>query len=340
VRGLSSHFVWLNRRKESLTLDLKRPEARVVLSRLLERADVFVQNLAPGAVERLDIGAQSLRRSHPRLITCSVTGYGTSGPYASKKAYDLMVQSEAGVLSITGTEETPSKAGLSIADIAGGMYAYSGILAALLQRERTGEGTALEVSLFEALAEWMGYPLYYAMGGSPPPRTGASHATIAPYGPYPTQDDAVVFGVHSSREWAAFCSTVLERPQLGEDPRFRSNNLRVQNRSAMDAAIDEVFRHLTAVEVIDRLNRAEIANSRINSVTDFLEHPQLAARSSWRQVESPVGPIPALIPPVRMDDVDPLMGAIPSLGQHSEAILTELGFDPQTIARWKNEAVI
>ena len=339
VRGLSSHFVWLNRRKESLTLDLKRPEARIVLSRLLERADVFVQNLAPGAAERLDIGAASLRGKHPRLITCSVSGYGASGPYASKKAYDLMVQSEAGLLSITGTEATPSKAGLSIADIAGGMYAYSGILAALLQRERTGEGTALEVSLFEALAEWMGYPLYYAMGGTPPARTGASHATIAPYGPYETQDDAVMFGIHNSREWAAFCSIVLERPQLSEDPRFRSNKLRVENRSAMDSAIHEVFRTLASIEVIERLDRAEIAHARINSVADFLEHPQLAARDSWRQVGSPAGPIPALIPPVRMQDLDPLMGAIPSLGQHSEAILRELGFDPQTIARWRNDGV-
>src|SRR5262249_8592428 len=228
VRGLSSHFVWLNRGKESLTLDVKRPEAQLVFSRLLERADVFIQNLAPGAADRLNLGAETLRRRYPRLITCSLTGYGSSGPYASKKAYDLLVQSEVGLLSITGTEATPSKVGLSIADIAGGMYAYSGILAALIQRERTGEGSALEVSLFEALGEWMGYPMYYTSGGSPPARTGASHATIAPYGPYDTKDENIIFGIHNSREWNAFCSIVLERPELCDDPRFQSNKMRVE----------------------------------------------------------------------------------------------------------------
>jgi crotonobetainyl-CoA:carnitine CoA-transferase CaiB-like acyl-CoA transferase len=340
VRGLSSHFVWLNRGKESLSLDLKRPEAPLVLSRLLERADVFVQNLAPGAAERLDLGAETLRRKYPRLITCSLTGYGSSGPYASKKAYDLLVQSEAGLLSITGTEGTPSKAGLSIADIAGGMYAYSGILAALLQRERTGDGTALEVSLFDALGEWMGYAMYYTMGGSPPARTGASHATIAPYGPYETKDERVIFGVHNQREWSAFCSIVLERPELGQDPRFQSNKLRVEHRAAMDSAILDVFRNIAAAEVIERLDRAEIANARINSISQFIQHPQFAARNSWRQVDSPAGPVPALIPPVRMAGVDPAMGAIPELGQHSESILAEFGFDAGTIRQWKNEHVL
>jgi len=339
VRGLSSHFVWLNRAKESLTLDLKRPAAQFVLARLLERADVFVQNLAPGAADRLDLGNERLRRKYPRLITCSLTGYGSSGPYASKKTYDLLVQSEVGLLSITGTEETPSKAGLSIADVAGGMYAYSGILAALIQRRRTGEGTALEVSLFDALGEWMGYPMYYTMGGSPPPRTGASHATIAPYGPYETKDERVIFGIHNSREWSAFCSIVLERPELGEDPRFQTNKLRVEHRRVMDSAILDVFRRLTAAEVIQRLDRAGIANARINSVSQFIHHPQLAARNLWRQVDSPVGRVAALIPPVRMDGVDPVMGAIPELGQHTESILTELGFDAETIARWKDEHV-
>jgi itaconate CoA-transferase len=339
VHGMASHFVWLNRGKESLTLDIKRPEAQSVLSRLLERADVFVQNLAPGAAERLDLGAETLRRKYPRLITCSLTGYGSSGPYASKKAYDLLVQSETGLLSITGTEDTPSKVGLSIADIAGGMYAYSGVLAALLQRGRTGEGTALEISLFDALAEWMGYPMYYTMGGSPPPRTGASHATIAPYGPYRTKDGSVVFGIHNNREWIAFCSTVLERQELGEDPRFQTNKLRVEHRAVMDSAIEGVFGDLNASEVIARLDRAEIANARINSVSEFIEHPQLADRGAWHQVDSPVGPIPALIPPVRMSGVAPVMGAIPKLAQHSEAILAELGFDEQTIAGWKKENI-
>jgi len=340
VRGLSSHFVWLNRGKESLTLDLKRSEAQLVLSRLLERADVFVQNLAPGAAERLDLGAETLRRTYPRLITCSLSGYGSSGPYASKKAYDLLVQSEVGLLSITGTEDTPSKVGLSIADIAGGMYAYSGILAALVQRERTGQGTALEVSLFDALGEWMGYPMYYTMGGSPPLRTGASHATIAPYGPYETKDEKVILGIHSSREWSAFCSIVLERPELGEDSRLQTNKLRVEHRKLMDSAVLDVFRKLTAAEVIQRLDRAGIANSRINSVPQFIQHPQLAARNSWRQVDSPAGCVPALIPPVRMDGVDPVMGAIPELGQHSESILTEFGFDAAAIAQWKKDHVL
>lgn len=339
VRGLSSHFVWLNRGKESLTLDLKRPEAQSVLSRLLERADVFVQNLGPGAAERLDLGAETVRRKHPRLITCSLTGYGSSGPYASKKAYDLLVQSEVGLLSITGTEDVPSKVGLSIADIAGGMYAYSGILAALLQREHTGEGAALEVSLFEAVGEWMGYPMYYTMGGTPPPRTGASHATIAPYGPYKTKDESVIFGIHNSREWAAFCSIVLEHSELAEDSRFQTNQLRVEHRSAMDAAILDVFRNLTASEVIARLDRAAIANARINSVSQFIRHPQLAARHSWHQVDSPAGPIPALVPPVRMAGLEPVMGAIPEVGQHSESILAELGFESDTIKQWKNEHV-
>jgi len=339
VRGLSSHFVWLNRAKESLTLDLKRPEAQLVLARLLERADIFVQNLAPGAADRLDLGTETLRRKYPRLITCSLTGYGSSGPYASKKTYDLLVQGEVGLLSITGTEDTPSKVGLSIADVAGGMYAYSGILAALVQRGRTGEGTALEVSLFDALGEWMGYPMYYTMGGSPPPRTGASHATIAPYGPYETKDESVIFGIHNIREWSAFCSIVLERPELSEDPRFQTNKLRVEHRRVMDSVILDVFHRLTAAEVIQRLDRAGIANARINSVSQFIHHPQLAARNLWREVDSPVGRVAALIPPVRMDGVDPIMGAIPELGQHTESILTELGFDAETIARWKDEHV-
>ena len=339
VRGLSSHFVWLNRAKESLTLDLKRPEAQLVLARLLERADIFVQNLAPGAADRLDLGTETLRRKYPRLITCSLTGYGSSGPYASKKTYDLLVQGEVGLLSITGTEDTPSKVGLSIADVAGGMYAYSGILAALVQRGRTGEGTALELSLFDALGEWMGYPMYYTMGGSPPLRTGASHATIAPYGPYETKDESVIFGIHNIREWSAFCSIVLERPELSEDPRFQTNKLRVEHRRVMDSVILDVFRRLTAAEVIQRLDRAGIANARINSVSQFIHHPQLAARNLWREVDSPVGRVAALIPPVRMDGVDPIMGAIPELGQHTESILTELGFDAETIALWKDDHV-
>src|SRR5215470_782930 len=245
VRGLASHFVWLNRSKESLTLDLKKPEARDILDRVLAKADVFVQNLAPGAIDRLGLSVSTLRSKYPRLIVSSLSGYGSTGPYASKKAYDLLAQAETGLVSITGTAETPSKVGLSIADIAGGMYMFAGVLTALIQRQQTGEGTSLEVSLFEALGEWMGYAMYYTMGGTPPPRTGASHATIAPYGPYETRDERVIFGVHNSREWTAFCSIVLQRPELGEDPRFQTNELRVEHRSAMDSAIRDVFDNLT-----------------------------------------------------------------------------------------------
>jgi itaconate CoA-transferase len=340
VRGLASHFVWLNRSKESLTLDLKRPEARDVLARLIARADVFVQNLAPGAVDRLGLGAEALRAAHPRLIVCGLTGYGSTGPYAGKKAYDLLVQSEAGLLSITGTPDTPSKVGLSIADIAGGMYAYSGILTALLQRHQTGQGTVLDISLLEALGEWMGYAMYYTMGGTPPGRTGASHATIAPYGPYATSDGQVIFGIQNNREWEAFAAGVLLRPDLAADGRFQSNQLRVQHREAMDAEIHRTLGTLSTAEAVSRLDAAQIANARLNSMEQFIDHPQLAARQAWRQVGSPSGPIPALLPPVRLSGIEPVMDPIPALGQHSAAILAELGFDPVTIARWQQERVI
>ena len=340
VQGLASHFVWLNRSKESLTLDLKRPEAQAVLARLLERADVFVQNLAPGAADRLGLGTGELRAKYPRLIVAALSGYGSTGPYATKKAYDLLVQGEVGLVSITGTPETPSKVGLSIADIAGGMYTYSGILTALFQRQRTGHGTALEVSLFEALGEWMGYAMYYTFGGTPPARTGASHATIAPYGPYRTRDGQVVFGLQNNREWSAFCTTVLRQPALAADARFGSNHQRVQHRAVMNTEIDRVLGELTTGEVVARFDAAGIASARINTVEQFIDHPQLAGRDAWRQVDSPVGPVRALVPPVRMEDVEPVMGAIPALGQHRESILAELGFDAPTIERWKQEGVI
>ncbi len=276
----------------------------------------------------------------PRLIVCGLTGYGSTGPYAGKKAYDLLVQSEAGLLSITGTPETPSKVGLSIADIAGGMYAYSGILTALLQRHQTGQGTVLDVSLLEALGEWMGYAMYYTMGGTPPARTGASHATIAPYGPYSTSDGQVIFGIQNNREWEAFAAGVLLRPDLAADGRFQSNQLRVQHREAMDAEIHRTLGTLSTAEAVSRLDAAQIANARLNSMEQFIDHPQLAGRQSWRQVDSPSGPIPALVPPVRLAGVEPVMDPIPALGQHSAAILAELGFDADTIARWQRERVI
>jgi crotonobetainyl-CoA:carnitine CoA-transferase CaiB-like acyl-CoA transferase len=342
VKGLSSYFVWLNRSKESLALDLKRREAQDVLARLLERADVFVQNLAPGADDRLGTAAAVLRARYPRLVICTISGYGSSGPYAQKKAYDLLVQSEVGLISITGTEDTPSKVGISIADIAAGMYAYTGVLTALFARASSGHGTAIEVSLFDALAEWMGFATYYtAYGGSPPARSGPNHASIAPYGPFPSRDgDQIYLGIQNAREWARFCGDVLRRLDLADDDRFRSNSLRVEHRRALHDAIGDVFRSLSTTEIIERLESARIAFARMNSVAEFVDHPQLSARGCWREIDSPVGLLRALVPPVRMEDVEPAMGAVPSLGQHSDAILEELGFDAATIARWRKEGTI
>jgi itaconate CoA-transferase len=341
VKGMASHFVWLNRSKESLTLDLKRPEAAVVLQRLLDGADVFLQNLAPGAIDRLGLGADVLQQRYPRLVICNLSGYGPSGPYAEKKAYDLIIQSEVGMLSVTGTDSTPSKVGVSIADISAGMYAYSGILTALLARKDTGEGTVVDVALIDALGEWMGYAAYYTeYGGTQPPRTGASHATIAPYGPYRTCDGSIIVAVHSSREWAEFCGLVLQQPALAQDPRFQTNVLRVQHREALTEAIESVLGHLPAAEVLRRLEEANIANARVNSIQEYLQHPQLAARECWRDVDSPAGPIRALVPPARIQNVEPVMGAVPALGQHSRAILEELDFDQHTIDQFADAGVI
>jgi itaconate CoA-transferase len=342
VRGLASHFVWTNRSKESLTLDLKRPEALDVLRRLVSRADVFLHNLAPGAMGRLGFGAAMLREEHPRLVVCEISGYGTSGPYRDKKAYDLLVQSEAGLVSITGTPETPSKVGISIADIAAGMYAFSSILAALVRRAKTGTGALLDISMLDALSEWMGYPAYYAgYGGTPLPRTGARHAAIAPYGPYVAGDGHVVYlGLQNEREWARFCADVLDRPALVSDPRFSSNALRVEHHDELEKIIVGAFADKTAQRVVDKLEAAQIANARMNTVDEFLEHPQLAARGKWQQVDSPVGPLRALVPPYGFDDVEPKMGRIPALGEHTGKILGELGFDADTIARWRGEGIV
>ena len=341
VKGMASHFVWLNRSKESLTLDLKRPEAMRVIERLLENADVFLQNLAPGAIDRLGLGADALRRRYPRLIICNLSGYGTSGPYADKKAYDLIIQSEVGMLAVTGTQDTPSKVGVSIADISAGMYAYSGILTALLARKDSGEGTVVDVALIDTLGEWMSYAAYYTQyGGTQPPRSGASHATIAPYGSYRTCDGAIIIAVHNKVEWTEFCSRVLQQPALAEDPRFQTNVLRVRHREALTEAIEAALMHLPSAEVLRRLETASIANARVNSIGEYLQHPQLAARDCWREIESPSGPIRALVPPVRLQDVEPAMGAVPALGQHSRAILEQLQFDRDTIARWARDGVI
>jgi crotonobetainyl-CoA:carnitine CoA-transferase CaiB-like acyl-CoA transferase len=342
VRGLSSYFVWLNRSKESLTLDLKRPEAADVLSRLLERADVFIENLAPGAADRLGLAPATLHARYPRLVACRVTGYGSTGPYADKKAYDLLVQSEVGLVSLTGTKEHPAKVGISVADIAAGMYAYSGILAALLGRASSGRGTTLEVSLFDALSEWMSAPEYYAAyGGRAPSRTGAHHASIAPYGPYDTGSGGAVFlGIQNAREWARFCGDVLEQPALEADERFRTNTDRVKHRDDLDEAIAAVFGRLTAAEVTSRLDAAGIATAHLNTIADLGVHPQHTERRRWREVDSPAGPLRALVPPVHQAGVEPVMGAVPSLGQHTDAILEELEFSGETIAHWRRERTI
>ena len=342
VKGLSSHFVWLNRSKESLTLDLKQPAAVDILHRLLGRADVFIQNLAPGAAERLGAGAAALRARHERLIVCNISGYGQTGPYASKKAYDLLVQSEVGLVSITGTEETPSRVGISVADIAAGMYAYSAVLTALLVRKDRGTGTILDVSLFDALAEWMGFPMYHmAYSGLPLPRSGPNHASIAPYGPFTAAGGGRVFlAVQNAREWTRFCGEVLQRPEMADDHQYRTIELRVRHRAALHAAIDRVCEGLSLDEIIRRLEAADIAYSSMNSVAEFIKHPQLDARGRWTEIDSEAGPLRALKPPVDMQGVEPVMGAVPSLGEHTQAILDELGVDRETIATWKQEGVI
>jgi crotonobetainyl-CoA:carnitine CoA-transferase CaiB-like acyl-CoA transferase len=342
AKGLSSHFVWLNRTKESITLDLKKQGTRGVMERLLARADVFVQNLAPGAAGRLGFGAAVLRDKHPRLIVCDVSGYGSSGPYKNKKAYDLLVQCEAGLVSITGTPNTPSKVGIAVADIAAGMYAYSGILAALLRRERTGEGAALEVSLFEALAEWMGFPAYYAMyGGSEPPRSGARHASIAPYGPFECGDgEAVFFGIQNEREWRRFCEAVLGRPEVASDELFENNSRRVENRETLEEKISAVFGGISSEEAIQRLENAGIANARMRTVRGLLEHPQLAARDRWREVGSQSGPLQVLLPPGTPTDAEPVMAPIPAVGEHTDTILRELGYEEETVAALRREGAI
>jgi crotonobetainyl-CoA:carnitine CoA-transferase CaiB-like acyl-CoA transferase len=342
VKGLSSHFVWLNRSKESLTLDLKQPEARDILERLLADADVFIHNLAPGAAGRLGFGAERLREEYPQLIVCGISGYGFTGPYRDKKAYDLLVQCETGLVSITGTPESPSKVGISAADIAAGMYAYSGILAALFRRERTLEGMEIEVSMLEALGEWMGFPAYFALyGGEEPERSGARHAAIAPYGPFECGDGEVVFlGIQNEREWERFCEAVLEHPAMAKDERFATNSGRVANREALDKEIEGVFKRLSAEEVIERLEEAQIANARMRTVHGFLDHPQLEARDRWREVGSPAGPLRALLPPATMSGVEPTMAAVPEVGEHTDRILAELGYDEEGIAALHREKVV
>ncbi|MDE2367667.1 MAG: CoA transferase [Burkholderiales bacterium] len=346
VRGLASHFVWTNRSKESLTLDLKHERAGEVLQRLLAQADVLVQNLAPGAAARLGLSFEALQPQHPKLIVCDISGYGDDperpGPYRDKKAYDLLIQSEAGFLAVTGTPESPAKAGCSIADIAAGTNAYGSILAALLQRGRTGLGCRIDVSMLEAMVEWMSFPLYYACDGAPqPPRAGAAHATIFPYGPFPAGDGStVMLGLQNEREWQVFCERVLQRPGLAADERFSSNARRVAAREALTAIIVEAFAALDAAQIEQRLDAAQIASARVRQMADVWSHPQLAARERWTEVGSPAGPIPALKPPGLPAEFDPRMDAVPALGQHTDALLAELGYGGDAIAALRADGAI
>jgi itaconate CoA-transferase len=328
VAGQASYFVWLNRGKESIELDVKTEHGQRVLAALLARADVFVQNLAPGAADRLGLSTAALRARHPRLICCSVSGYGPVGPYASKKAYDLLVQCEAGLLSVTGTPAEPSKAGISVADIAAGMYAYAGVLTALYERERTGAGSAVEVAMLDALAEWMSQPyLYTVYGGQPPRRTGARHASISPYGPYQAADGQVFVGLQNDREWAVLCTDVLHQPELAADPRFATNTDRVAHDDQLTAIIEAELASMSADEVESMLDAAGIATARLRTPADLAAHPQLAARDRWRDVDTPAGPVRALLPPVTVPGREPAMGRVPSLGEHTAAVLAELGLE-------------
>ena len=346
VKGLASHFVWTNRSKESLTLDVKQAQAQDVLAQLLERADVLVQNLAPGTTARLGLSFEALHAKHPRLIVCDISGYGDDpanpGPHRDKKAYDLLIQSESGFLSITGTPDDPAKAGCSIADIAAGMYAYSNILAALIQRGKTGLGSHIDVSMLESMVEWMNYPLYYAFdGAAPPPRAGAAHATIFPYGPFAAGDGkSVMLGLQNEREWLAFCRAVLQRPELATDERFASNSRRVAHRSELRTVIAEVFGALSAEQVIARLDEAQIANAHMNDMHDVWAHPQLQARGRWTEVGSPAGAVPALLPPGRVDAWVPRMDPVPALGEHSDAILAELGWSAAAVQRLRADGAV
>jgi len=344
VNGLASHFVWTNRSKESLSLDLKQELAGDILDQLLEQADVLVQNLAPGAAARLGLSFEALHARFPKLIVCDISGYGAGGPYEQKKAYDLLIQSEGGFLSVTGGpgDDQMAKAGNSIADIAAGMYAYTGVLSALLLRGKTGEGSHVDVSMLESLVEWMNYPLYYAYeGATPPPRAGAAHATIYPYGPFPTGDgNTIMLGLQNEREWRLFCEQVLLQPELADDERFSANFKRVENRDTLRALIIEAFAALDFNTVIARLDTASIANARVNDMQGVWQHPQLQARERWRHVATPNGSIPSLLPPASSNAFSPRMDAVPDLGEHSASILAQLGLSAERIEELRNCGVI
>ena len=342
VNGLASHFVWTNRSKESLALNLKHPEASTILTGLLTKADVVIQNLAPGAASRLGLSFEKLNPQYPQLIVCDISGYGNDGPDSQRKAYDLLIQSESGFLSVTGTPEEPSKAGISIADIAAGMYAYTNILTAIIQRGKTGQGSHIDISMLEAMAEWMSYPMYYGYdGASPPARTGSSHATIFPYGAFETGDGKSVFiGLQNEREWTIFCDQILDQPALDKDPRFAQNHLRLKNKTALNEIMHKIFAKLTAEQLVAKLDAASIANARMNDIAGLWDHKQLKARNRWQQIDSPAGPIPAMKPPGGLHGLEPDIGPIPDVGQHSANILNELGYSSGAIEKLRSEGAI
>ncbi|MFJ9387785.1 CaiB/BaiF CoA transferase family protein [Nocardioides sp. NPDC101246] len=342
VHGLSSYFVWLNRGKESLTLDVKSQAGRDVLRRLLGRADVFVHNLGPGAVGRLGFGVDALAELNPQLISCAVNGFGSTGPWSQRKAYDLLIQCQTGLVSITGGPETGARVGISVADIAAGMYAYSGVLAALLSRATTGIARPVEVSLFDALAEWMSQPAYYtAFTGMEPRRLGTHHATIAPYGSYPAKDgEEVLFSIQNDVEWRTFCADFLDDAAVADDERFSTGSARVANRAELDVLVAAAFARRTSDEVVDLLDELRIANARINRVADFLDHPVLRERGRWHEVQTPGGPAAALAPPIDIAGLTPLMGDVPALGAHTDALLGELGIEPGAIDQLHADGVV
>ena len=342
VGGLSSHFVWTNRSKESIALNLKQSKGVEIVRKLLQGADVLLQNLAPGAAERMGFSYEQLKEHYPKLIVCDISGYGSSGPYRDKKAYDLLIQAESGLLSVTGSDDEPAKAGCSIVDISAGMYAFSNILAAIIRRHKTGTGCCIDISMLETMTEWMSFPMYYAyQGAEPPARAGASHATIYPYGPFPVGDgNSVMLGLQNEREWAIFCDQVLQQPELKEDVRFSSNTRRSEARSELSSIIVEVFSKMTLTTVTQRLDDARIGNASMNSMEQVWNHAQLAARDRWRFVDSPNGPVKAMLPPGAPEEFSSRMDPIPESGEHSREILTELGYTNEDIEELEKSRVI